>query len=70
MGSPGAPRRRHRTDTSANGATTANQAFFLEWQAFLDGVQAQAESMVSAASALPTNALVEEIRVRGLAGHA
>ena len=70
MGSPARPEDAIELDASRDGASTANQAFFLEWQAFLAGVQAQAESMVSAASALPTTALVEEIRVRGLAGHA
>lgn len=43
------------------GASTFNQAFYLEWSDFLDGVRRSRESLVSARSALLTTALVEQL---------
>ena len=43
------------------GASTFNQAFYLEWKDFLDGVRQCRESLVSARSALLTTTLVEEL---------
>jgi predicted dehydrogenase len=50
---------------SVGGATTYNQAFFLEWQAFLEGVRARRESCVSAQSAFLTTCLLETLLGRG-----
>lgn len=43
------------------GATTTNQAFYLEWRDFLDGLAAARASTFSAESALPVTALVEDL---------
>jgi predicted dehydrogenase len=45
----------------AVGATTYNQAFYLEWQHFLEGLRTHSESLVSARSALLTTSLVEAL---------
>lgn len=70
MGDPGRPDSSIRLDGPAGGATTANQAFYLEWQAFLKGVATQQESSVSASSALLTTQLIEKIYEVGGIGRA
>jgi hypothetical protein len=45
----------------AGGATTFNQAFYLEWCDFLSGVRTRNEALVSARSAMTTTALVERL---------
>jgi predicted dehydrogenase len=49
------------------GATTPNQAFYLEWRAFITGVRAQTDSPIAARSALLTTALMEELLSLGRA---
>jgi predicted dehydrogenase len=51
------------------GASTFNQAFYLEWRDFLDGVRLTRESLVSARSALLTTALVEQLSIDAAASH-
>jgi len=50
---------------AARAALTANQAFFLQWRAFLEGLRTDKESDISARSALPVTALIEELYARG-----
>ena len=50
---------------AAGGATTTNQAFFLEWREFLDGLRDERPSAFSAATTLPVTALIEDIYARG-----
>jgi len=50
---------------AARGAVTANQAFYLQWQAFIDGFRAKTESEVSAHSALLSTSVVEALYDRG-----
>ena len=47
------------------GATTTNQAFYLEWREFLDGVREERPSAFSAESTLPVTALIEDLYDRG-----
>jgi hypothetical protein len=51
--------------SAAGGASTYNQAFYLEWRSFLDGVLQGKESQVSARSAALTTALVEDLLLHG-----
>lgn len=50
---------------AAKGATTSNQAFFLQWQDFLHGYRTQTESDVSANSALLGTTLIEALYAHG-----
>ncbi len=50
---------------AAGGASTYNQAFYLEWRSFLDGVLQEKESQVSARSAALTTSLVEALLLHG-----
>jgi predicted dehydrogenase len=52
-------------EPSGLGATTTNQAFYLEWRDFLDGVAGLKPSIFSAAAALPVTALVADLYDRG-----
>jgi predicted dehydrogenase len=52
-------------DPSGLGATTTNQAFYLEWKDFLDGLDGVKPSIFSAAAALPVTALVANLYDRG-----
>jgi predicted dehydrogenase len=61
LGDPERPARRITLTSPAGGATTYNQAFYLEWTDFLDGIRQKKESLVSARSALLTTALVERL---------
>jgi predicted dehydrogenase len=51
------------------GATTYNQAFYLEWQHFLEGLRTHSESVVSARSALLTTSLVEALLTTNASQH-
>lgn len=51
--------------TPGGGATTTNQAFYLEWQDFLDGLRNDRPSSFSAETTLPVTALIEDIYARG-----
>jgi predicted dehydrogenase len=61
IGDPGD--RRHGVELSSveRGATTYNQAFYLQWDAFLTGLRTDTQSLVSASSALPTTSLIERL---------
>jgi predicted dehydrogenase len=50
---------------ATGGAATYNQAFYLEWRSFLDGVLQEKESQVSARSAALTTSLVEALLLHG-----
>jgi predicted dehydrogenase len=54
----------------AGGASTYNQAFYLEWRSFLDGVLEGKESTVSARSGTLTTALVEDLLLFGKSANA
>jgi predicted dehydrogenase len=54
----------------AGGASTYNQAFYLEWRSFLDGVVAGKESQISARSAALTTLLVEDLLLYGKSANA
>lgn len=60
-GDPEHPREAIELVSTASGAVTYSQAFFLEWQHFLDGVRLRLESSISASSALLTSQLVEAL---------
>jgi predicted dehydrogenase len=70
VGDPARPQDAISLTSQATGATTYNQAFFLEWQHFLDGFRARTESLVSARSALLTTSLVEALLTRDGFSHA
>jgi predicted dehydrogenase len=61
VGDPEHPRDAVSLSSEAIGATTYNQAFFLEWKHFLEGIRAGQESLISARSALLTTSLVEAL---------
>lgn len=61
MGDPGQPADCLSLGSEVIGATTFNQAFYLEWCDFLDGLQAGRESEVAARRALLTTAVVDEL---------
>ncbi len=61
VGDPSRPDEAFTLDGRAMGATTYNQAFFLEWENFLQGWRTRAESEVSARSAFLTTSLVEAL---------
>jgi predicted dehydrogenase len=61
VGSPDQPAEALTLSAGLGGATTYNQAFFLEWQDFLAGVRARRESSVSARSAWLTTAVLESL---------
>jgi predicted dehydrogenase len=69
MGDPSRPESAIRLMPPARWATTVNQAFYLQWQAFLEGVCTETESAVSALSALLGTALIEDLYSIGR-GHA
>jgi hypothetical protein len=46
-------------------AQTANQAFFLQWRSFLDGLSSKTESEISARSAFLTTLLIEDLYAVG-----
>jgi predicted dehydrogenase len=65
VGEPGSKSRSARLTAPVAGARNPNQAFFLEWDAFLQGAISGQESAISAASALRTTELVESIHEFG-----
>ena len=67
MGDPGDPRTCIALNGPDRGATTYNQAFYLEWQAFIAGLLARRESSISARSALLTTSIVESLLNTGVA---
>jgi predicted dehydrogenase len=50
---------------ATRGAMSANQAFFLQWQAFLAGVSSKTESEVSASSSVLSTGLIEALYSHG-----
>lgn len=65
VGDANRPASAYRLVSPVRGALTANQAFYLQWRAFIDGLVAQKESTISARSALMTTALVEALHEQG-----
>jgi predicted dehydrogenase len=70
VGDPCFPREAISLKSETTGATTYNQAFFLEWQHFLEGLRAKRESLLSARSALLTTSLVEALLTYNGSDHA
>jgi predicted dehydrogenase len=65
VGDPDRPAEAFRIVAPVRGASTANQAFYLEWRNFLASLAARKESLISARSAFLTTALVEALHARG-----
>jgi predicted dehydrogenase len=70
LGNPESPQDALCLAPQTPGATTYNQAFYLEWQAFLAGLRTERESIISARSALLTTSLVEALLAAGGTAHA
>jgi hypothetical protein len=70
VGSPESPEDAIRLSPQAPGATTYNQAFYLEWKDFLASFRAERESITSARSTLLTTSLVEALLAAGGTAHA
>jgi len=68
VGDPARPAQCVRV-SGGSGATTPNQAFYLEWREFLRGVREQQPSMLSARTSLLTTELMEELLARGGSTH-
>jgi predicted dehydrogenase len=68
LGNPRRPAECIKLTGPGGGAKTPNQAFYLEWRAFLDGVRERAASPVAAQTSLLTTALMEELLARGRTG--
>jgi predicted dehydrogenase len=66
IGDPSRPAQCVRLSGGA-GATTPNQAFYLEWQEFLRGVREQQPSTLNAGTSLLTTGLMEELLAHGRA---
>ena len=69
-GNPQSPDEAVRLAPQAPGATTYNQAFYLEWKDFLAGLRAKQRSTTSASNALLTTSLVEALLAAGSTTHA
>jgi predicted dehydrogenase len=54
-----------RLEPTGLGASTINQAFFLEWRDFLDGLAGDRPSVFSAESSLPVTALIADLYRQG-----
>jgi predicted dehydrogenase len=65
MGDPMRPSGATLLVPAAGAATTVNQAFYLQWRSFLEGVRSKTESEISARSALLGTALVENLYTLG-----
>jgi predicted dehydrogenase len=65
VGDPADPRSAMTLESQAVGAATYNQAFYLEWRHFLDGLRSRSESLVSGRSALLTTSVVEALLTCG-----
>jgi predicted dehydrogenase len=70
VGNPELPQGALRLSPQTLGATTYNQAFYLEWQDFIAGLRAERESTISARSALLTTSLLEMLLTAGGSSHA
>ncbi len=68
IGDPSRPAQCVRV-SGGTGATTPNQAFYLEWREFLRGVREQAPSMLNARTSLLTTELMEELLSKGRSAH-
>jgi len=68
-GDPGAPQEAIRLVPQAVGATTYNQAFYLEWKDFLAGFRAERECVTTARTALLTTSLTEALLAAGVTMH-
>lgn len=68
IGDPDRPAESVRIVGSA-GARTPNQAFYLEWRAFLEGVHERSDSALSARSSLLTTGLMEDLLDKGKTFH-
>jgi predicted dehydrogenase len=69
VGPPGIQSQSVRLIDDAPGASTVNQAYYLEWKAFIEGMRGRFESAASAASAAIATALVETIHRRSSGRH-
>jgi predicted dehydrogenase len=69
VGQPEKPAQAFRLLAPVQGARTPNQAFYLEWRAFLEGLAGERESAISANSAYLTTALVESLHEWGRHAH-
>jgi predicted dehydrogenase len=65
MGNPTRPSDSTLLVPATQGAKTVNQAFYLQWQSFLDGLRSKTESEISARSALLGSALIEDLYAMG-----
>ena len=70
VGNPRSPHTAIRLAPQVAGATNYNQAFYLEWRDFLDGLRAKRESAISAGATQLTTGLVEALLSTGTAKHA
>lgn len=61
MGTPQTPAEATRLMPARRGAITANQAFYLQWRSFIDGIRAKSASVISAESALLGTVLIEDL---------
>jgi predicted dehydrogenase len=68
-GDPQRPDEAIRLEAQSPGATTYNQAFYLEWKDFLEGYRAERECVTAARSALLTTSLIETLLAAGTAAH-
>jgi predicted dehydrogenase len=59
------PEAAFRLEPGGLGAVTTNQAFYLEWRAFLDGLAAGRPSEFSAEAVLPVTALIADLYRQG-----
>lgn len=65
VGDPDQPAQAFRLSPPEHSARTPNQAFYLEWRAFLEGLASGQESSISANSTYLTTALVEALHEFG-----
>lgn len=65
MGDPSRPSAATLLMPAAHAARTSNQAFFLQWRSFFQGLLTKTESEISARSALLSTALIEELYTIG-----
>lgn len=70
VGTPGADQEALQLSARTPGATTYNQAFYLQWQEFIAGLRAGRESRASACTALLTTSLVESLLAVADVAHA
>ena len=61
----GDPAAAFRLEPGGLGAITTNQAFYLEWRAFLDGLATGRPSEFSAEAVLPVTALIADLYRQG-----